>query len=100
MRLYPDGLVRWLRLCYRCCVERGRIRHKSTDTFFHVEIERENDGRWAAEITDLPGVMAYGATKDEVIRRVYVLALRVLADRVEHNENIAADLMPFAFVHS
>jgi predicted RNase H-like HicB family nuclease len=62
-------------------VERGLIKHKPTDAIFHVEIDMEADGRWLAEITDLPGVMAYGASKDDAIRRVYVLAQRVLADR-------------------
>ena len=47
-----------------------------------IEIEKEEDGRWIAEVPDLPGVMAYGQTKEEVIRKVEALALRVLADRV------------------
>jgi len=50
---------------------------------FQIEIEREADGRWIAEIHDLPGVMAYGKTKPEAVRTVRALALRVLADRVE-----------------
>jgi predicted RNase H-like HicB family nuclease len=60
-----------------------------------IEIEREEDGRWLAEIPDLPGVLAYGATQAEAIARVQALGLRVLADRVEHGENVpagAADL--------
>ena len=80
-------------------MERGRIRHKATDSYFRVEIDREDDGRWLAEITDLPGVMAYGGSKDEVIRRVYALALRVVADRVEHDETVPARLMPLSYVH-
>lgn len=48
-----------------------------------VEIEREDDGRWIAEIPDLPGVMAYGNTKQEAINRAEALALRVLADQIE-----------------
>ena len=55
-----------------------------------IEIEREEDGRWLAEIPDLPGVMAYGATQAEAIARVQALGLRVLADRVEHGENVPA----------
>lgn len=54
----------------------------------NIEIEQEEDGRWIAEVLDLPGVMAYGATKGEVISRVKVLSLRVLADRLEHGEEI------------
>ena len=54
-----------------------------------VEIEREDDGRWIAEVTDLPGVMTYGKTREEAISKVKALALRVLADRLEHGEEIA-----------
>ena len=50
---------------------------------FQIEIEREEDGRWIAEIPNLPGVMAYGKTKQEAVRTVRALALRVLADRIE-----------------
>ncbi len=53
-----------------------------------IEIEREEDGRWIAEIPDLPGVMGYGGSRDEAIAKVEVLALRVLADRLEHGEEI------------
>jgi len=53
-----------------------------------IEIEREDDGRWIAEITDLPGVMTYGQSRDEAIAKVKALALRVLADRLEHGEEI------------
>lgn len=53
---------------------------------FRVEIEREDDGRWIGEIADLPGVLAYGATADEACVRVQALALRVVADRLEHGE--------------
>ncbi len=53
-----------------------------------VELEKENDGRWIAEVPDLPGVMAYGQTRGEAISKVEALTLRVLADRLEHGENI------------
>jgi len=53
-----------------------------------IEVEREDDGRWLAEIPDLPGVMAYGATPAEAVARVQALGLRVLADRVEHGEAV------------
>ncbi len=53
-----------------------------------IEVEREEDGRWLAEIPDLPGVMAYGATHAEAVARVQALGLRTLADRVEHGEEI------------
>ena len=53
-----------------------------------IEIEQEEDGRWLTEIPDLPGVMAYGATREDAVARVKALALRVLADRLEHGETI------------
>jgi predicted RNase H-like HicB family nuclease len=58
----------------------------STSTRFTIESEREADGRWIAEIPALPGVLAYGATRDEAIARAKALALRVLAERLEHGE--------------
>lgn len=53
---------------------------------FGIEFEREEDGRWVAEVVELPGTLAYGATQDEAIARVQALALRVVADRLEHDE--------------
>jgi len=53
---------------------------------FKVETEQEIDGRWLAEVVDLPGAMAYGATADEALARVQALALRVVADRLEQGE--------------
>ena len=53
-----------------------------------IEIERETDGRWIAEAPELPGVMAYGSTRDEAIRKAEALALRVIADRLEHGEEV------------
>ena len=57
---------------------------------FMVELEREEDGRWIAEVVALPGVMAYGSTREEALARAEVLGLRVLADRLEHGEAIPA----------
>ena len=51
-----------------------------------VEIEREQDERWLADVPDLPGVMAYGKTREEAITNVKVLALRVIADEIAHGE--------------
>jgi predicted RNase H-like HicB family nuclease len=53
-----------------------------------VELEQEADGRWIAEIPELPGVMCYGTSREEALARVEVLALRVLADRKEHGEPV------------
>jgi predicted RNase H-like HicB family nuclease len=53
---------------------------------FRIETEREQDGRWIAEVVDLPGALAYGATRDEAVRLAEALALRAIADRLEHGE--------------
>jgi predicted RNase H-like HicB family nuclease len=53
---------------------------------FRVEFEREQDGRWIAEVTELPGVLAYGASQAEAQAKVQALALRVVAERLEHGE--------------
>ena len=53
---------------------------------FRVEVEREDDGRWLAEVPELPGVLAYGTSAAEAQARVQALALRVVADRLEHGE--------------
>jgi predicted RNase H-like HicB family nuclease len=53
-----------------------------------LETEQEEDGRWIAEVRDLPGVLAYGATRSEAVARAESLALRVLADRLDHGEAV------------
>ena len=53
---------------------------------FTVEYERESDGRWLGEALELPAVLAYGVNSDEAIGKAQALALRVLADRLEHGE--------------
>jgi predicted RNase H-like HicB family nuclease len=64
-----------------------------------IEFELEDDGRWIAEIVTLPGVMAYGTTRDEAERKVEASALRVFADRLENGERIPDEfLAPFAEV--
>jgi predicted RNase H-like HicB family nuclease len=60
-----------------------------------IEIEREDDGRWIAEVPELPGVLVYGATEVEARNKVAVLALRVIADRIEAGEPVPFD--PDAF---
>ena len=51
-----------------------------------IELEREADGRWIAEVPALSGVLTYGTTRDEAVAKVQALALRVLAERLEHGE--------------
>jgi predicted RNase H-like HicB family nuclease len=53
-----------------------------------IEVEQEDDGRWLAEVPELPGVLVYGQTRTEAIDRVQALALRVLADRLGHGEPV------------
>ncbi|HAL48108.1 MAG: HicB family protein [Chloroflexi bacterium] len=64
--------------------------------FFEIEIEQEEDGRWIAEVVELPGVMAYGASQREAKAKVQALALRVLAERLENSE-AEADLVSISF---
>lgn len=53
-----------------------------------IDIEEEEDGRWIADVSDLPGVLAYGKTREDAIAKVEALALRVIADRIDHGETI------------
>ncbi len=55
---------------------------------FSVETEQEEDGRWIAEVVDLPGVLAYGDSREEAVTRAQSLSLHVLADRLEHGETL------------
>ena len=63
---------------------------------FTIELEREDDGRWIAEVIHLPGVMVYATTRAEALAKVQALALRVLADQIEHGEP-APDLVSVSF---
>ena len=64
--------------------------------YLTLDLDREADGRHIAEVPALPGVLAYGATQAEAVARAQALALRVLADRLEHGEP-APDLLPLDF---
>lgn len=61
-----------------------------------VELEQEADGRWIAEVTELPGVLAYGETPGDARAKAQALALRVFADRLEHGE-AGPDLLSISF---
>jgi len=52
-----------------------------------IEVEREEDGRWMAEVLELPGAMVYAPTRDEAVARAKALALRAVAERLEHGES-------------
>ena len=53
-----------------------------------IEIEREDDGRWIADVPDMPGVMAYGTNRQDAVVKAKALALRIIADRIDHGEAI------------
>lgn len=63
---------------------------------FTIEYEQEDDGRWLAEVAELPGVLAYGQTSDEATAKAQALALRVLADKLEHGEGVP-EMMNISF---
>lgn len=63
---------------------------------FRIEVEREEDGRWIAEVLELSGAMVYGPTREEAIARAKALALRAVAERLEHGE-AGPDLEDIAF---
>ena len=55
---------------------------------FTIEIEKEEDGRWITEILEIPGVMTYGNSREEAIKKVKALAFHIIAERIENGENI------------
>jgi predicted RNase H-like HicB family nuclease len=57
-----------------------------------IELELEQDGRWLASVPELPGVMAYGATEEEAIRKAKAVALQILADMIENGEEVPASM--------
>lgn len=64
---------------------------------FTIEYEQEEDGRWLAEVLELPGVLVYGHTLEDAMAKAQALGLRVLADRIEHGEEAPA-LVSLSFV--
>lgn len=63
---------------------------------FRIEVEQEEDGRWMAEVLELPGAMTYGSTRDQAVARAKALALRAIAEKLEHGE-AGPDLGDIAF---
>ena len=61
---------------------------KGMSLTFTIETEQEVDGRWIAEVMEIPGALVYGSTSDEAVAKVQALALRVLAERLEHGDTI------------
>ena len=67
-------------------------------TQIKIELEQEEDGRWIGEVPTLPGVMAYGQTKAAALAAVQALALRAMADRLEHGEAVSEELLNASFI--
>ncbi|WP_447980123.1 type II toxin-antitoxin system HicB family antitoxin [Candidatus Nitrospira bockiana] len=65
---------------------------------FTIELEQEDDGRWIGEVPALPGVVAYGATRTQALVAVQALALRVMADRLEHGEALPDEFLNVSFI--
>jgi predicted RNase H-like HicB family nuclease len=63
----------------------------------NIELEQEDDGRWIAEIDELNGVLVYGETREDAIRKVKTLALRVIADRLENGESLPQQVESLIF---
>ena len=74
-------------------VRRARLgESKEKYVKLNLECEREEDGRWLAEVSQLPGVLAYGASANEAMAKAEVLALRVLAEQLEHGEVLPLEI--------
>ena len=76
----------------------GRVNLEYHVSMFIVDTEMEEDGRWIAEVAELPGVVAYGETREQAVRRAQALSLHVLAERLEHGESIPQVESVFAIV--
>jgi predicted RNase H-like HicB family nuclease len=75
---------------------RARLRKsREKHVKFKLECELEDDGRWLAEVSQLPGVLAYGASANEAMAKAEVLALRVLAEQLEHGEVLPLEISIF-----
>jgi predicted RNase H-like HicB family nuclease len=62
---------------------------------FHIEFDREDDGRWIADVPELPGVLAYGSTQEEARAKAEALTLRVLADQIEESKKALTGAVTF-----
>ena len=65
---------------------------------YKIELEQEDDGRWLGEVQTLPGVLAYGPTRAQALAAVQALALRVMADRLEHGEALPDEFLNVSFI--
>ena len=74
----------------------NKIRERQNEMKFTVEYEQEEDGRWLAEVKEIPGVLTYGDDPDDAVAHAQALALRVIADRIENGESIPALMFSFS----
>lgn len=72
----------------RSCLREGGSQTRNGMDRLVIELDHEDDGRWIADVVALPGAMASGASREEAIARAEVIALRVLAERLEHGESV------------
>jgi predicted RNase H-like HicB family nuclease len=71
-------------------------RERLVEMKFTVEYEQEEDGRWLAEVKELPGVLTYGENPDDAVAHAQALALRVIADRLENGESLPVLMFSFS----
>jgi predicted RNase H-like HicB family nuclease len=77
------------------CFCYNEFSERQVEMKFSVEYEQEEDGRWLAEVKELPGVLTYGKDPDEAVSRAQALALRVVADRLENGESALSLMFTF-----
>lgn len=78
------------------CRQYNETRERQDDMKFTVEYEQEEDGRWLAEVKEIPGVLTYGEDPDQAVAHAQALALRVIADRLENGEAVPALMFSFS----
>lgn len=91
MGLLITGTARW-----RSCKRYNDARERQDEMKFTVEYEQEEDGRWLAEVKEMPGVLTYGKDPDDAVAHAQALALRVIADRLENGEVVPALMFSFS----
>ncbi len=76
----------------------ARWRRRERILILRVEVQEETDGRWIADIVDMPGVLTYGRSREDAIAHALALAFRVVADRLEHGEPLTASMAKTPFI--
>ena len=78
--------------------EYNKTQERQDEMKFTVEYEQEEDGRWLAEVKEMPGVLTYGKDPDDAVAHAQALALRVIADRLENGESVPTLMFSFSVV--